>query len=165
MLGIGKDEYTIYADFRRRVIESCQIALAEHTDIRFTYEPYGKKGISGKILALRFIISKNDNHSDELTLETFIAKKQVESTKQSVYDERIDFFAEACNNEFSINEIKIVNTILASKMQERVFSDKLKVYDYLLKKYQELNWRDEQHQIKKRFNYFKAIIESDKMQY
>jgi plasmid replication initiation protein len=60
MLGIEKDEYPRFGDFKNCVINVCQRALEENTDIKFTYEPHGKKGPGGKILALKFIIQQNE---------------------------------------------------------------------------------------------------------
>jgi len=73
-IGIGKDEYPRYNDFKNRVLDACQQALAEHTDIKFTYEPHGRKGKAGKILALKFIIEKNEDFTDQLTLDMFVAQ-------------------------------------------------------------------------------------------
>jgi hypothetical protein len=33
-----------------RVLDSCQQAPAENTDIKYAYEPYGKLGRGGKVL-------------------------------------------------------------------------------------------------------------------
>ena len=71
-LGIGKDEYANYNDFKIKVLNVCQKALAEHTDITFTYEPYGKKGRGGKIFQLKFTIMKNKGHADPLAIGKFI---------------------------------------------------------------------------------------------
>jgi len=72
LLGIEKNEYARWDNFKRFVLESCKKALEEYTDIKFTYEPYGKKGKAGKILTLKFIIKKNTNHKDALSLEKFL---------------------------------------------------------------------------------------------
>ena len=59
LLGIKKDEYTRFGDFKRRVLDGCQQALKENTDIQFTYESCGKKGVGGKVFFLKFNIQKN----------------------------------------------------------------------------------------------------------
>ena len=46
-LYIGKKQYLALTDFRRRVLDSCQQALEENTDICYTYE-CGKRGNHGK---------------------------------------------------------------------------------------------------------------------
>lgn len=71
-LGIGRNEYSSYNNFKVRVLQSCQKALAEKTDLKFTFEPWGKRGKSGKILFLKFYIMKNDSYKDQITLDQFI---------------------------------------------------------------------------------------------
>jgi plasmid replication initiation protein len=68
-LGIGPDEYPRWDRFRDRVLNSCQQALLENTDIKFTYEPI-KSG--RKITGVHFHISKNTDYVDQLSLNEFI---------------------------------------------------------------------------------------------
>ena len=72
LLGIEEEEYTRYDNFKRWVLDACQTALTENTDITFSYEPHGKKGKGGKIVNLRFEIKKNDSFIDPLSLAEFI---------------------------------------------------------------------------------------------
>ena len=72
MLGIGKEEYPRYNNFKLKVIEPCQKALAEKTDISFTYEVHKRDGRGGKISELKFIITKNPNYRNPINLEKFI---------------------------------------------------------------------------------------------
>lgn len=71
LLGIAKDEYTYWQNFKVRVLDSCQQALKETTDICFTYER-GKAGQGGKWLSVIFYIKKNEDYIDQLTLDEFI---------------------------------------------------------------------------------------------
>ena len=71
-LGIDENDYPNFYDFKRRVLDVCQKALAEYTDISYDYRPYGKKGRGGKILELRFTIIKNKDYIDPLGLDKFI---------------------------------------------------------------------------------------------
>ena len=82
-LGIGKNEYSNFNDFRTKVLNVCQQALAAYTDITFTYEPHGRRGKGGKIIQLRFIISKNKDHQDPLTLDEFIEPQDLGTEKAS----------------------------------------------------------------------------------
>ena len=75
MLGIGADEYPRFERFKNDVLNVCQKALAEHTDISYIYEPHGKKGRGGKILELKFTITKNKDFVDPLSLSKFIDLK------------------------------------------------------------------------------------------
>ena len=77
LLGIGKNEYgDRFNNFKTKVIDACQEALQESTDIKFTYEPHGKKGKGGKILFLKFTIERNTEYVDQLTLFEFIEEHQ-----------------------------------------------------------------------------------------
>lgn len=74
LLGIGKNEYigrTGWSDFKKYVLDSCQQALKETTDICYTYER-GRTGRGGKWITIIFHIMKNDEYVDQLTLDEFI---------------------------------------------------------------------------------------------
>lgn len=164
-LGIGKDEYPRFENFKTRVLDACRWALEEHTDIKFTYEPHGKKGNGGKILFLKFKISKNENYIDQLTLDEFIDQQSeaviVEEDKGLLYkNESIRFIAEACNFEFSETEMLVLYD-LAVQLFPYKNKIELDMFDYLHRKYDELNMRAEKTKITNRFAYFKKMIESD----
>lgn len=72
LLGISSKEYARWERFRVRVLDSCQQALKETTDICYTYER-GKTGKGGKWLSVIFHIGKNEDYADKLTLDEFIA--------------------------------------------------------------------------------------------
>lgn len=57
LLGIAKNEYERWNNFKVRVLDSCQQALRETTDISYTYER-GKAGKGGKWLTIVFHIKK-----------------------------------------------------------------------------------------------------------
>ena len=79
LFGSGKNEYgDRFDNFKTKVLDACQQALKESTDIKFTYEPYGKKGKGGKILFLKFTIEKNTDYIDQLTLFEFIEERRCE---------------------------------------------------------------------------------------
>ena len=71
LLGIEPDEYEYWQNFKVRVLDSCQQAINELTDISFTYEK-GKSGRGGKWLTIIFTITKNKNYKDPLALKKFI---------------------------------------------------------------------------------------------
>lgn len=74
LLGIAPTEYTRWERFKVRVLDSCQQALKETTDIKFTYER-GKVGKGGKWLTIVFHIEKNEDYIDQLTLDEFIEQQ------------------------------------------------------------------------------------------
>jgi len=162
LLGIEKSEYTLFNNFKKWVLDACQQALKEHTDIKFSYEPYGKKGKGGKILFLKFIIEKNSNYVDQLTLEMFIDEnREMDTDEPTIHDERINFLSEACNDEFSINEIIVLYNLMIECLPYSTIRNDIKCYDFLKHKYDYMIMRNEKESIKNRFAYMKKIISSE----
>ena len=181
LLGIGKNEYALFKDLRVRVLDACQQALKESTDIRFNYEPFGKKGKGGKILFLKFTIEKNTEYVDQLTLFEFIEERKKEVIEvhgewddwdevaedtdnvdiPDAYRERIEFLAEACNNEFSFNEVVVLFNEMRSKLPHSLIQEEIQCYDYLMDKYREMIMRNERIKIQHRFGYLRSIIGKD----
>ena len=179
-LGIGGNEYTRFGDFKADVLDVCQEALIQYTDIAFTYEPYGKKGRGGKINQLKFNITKNKDYVDPLGLERFIdLKAQTAQTAQTdvvdaidadesetgvnnpVYRARIEFLSDACDNRFSFDEMREISLLLLSK-NSQFFSDAIKCHDYLKLKFMAFQrYEKRENGIKRPFNYFRTIIEND----
>jgi len=159
LLGIGKSEYPRFGDFKNRVLDACKEALTEHTDIKFTYEPYGKKGTGGKILNLIFFIERNEDYTDQLTLDEFIAEQVEESNiVLSPYNERIDLLVGACDNEFSADEVSVLYEKMLEFLPDEILSDGLRCYHYLRQKYKEMVMRSNKTNISHRFGYVKGII-------
>ena len=168
LLGIEKNEYPRFGDFKNYVLDACQQALAEHTDIRFTYEPYGKKGGGGKILSLKFIIVKNEDHTDPLLLDAFIGQSGQEANDggdcdglSDVYRERIELFMDACNGEFSFDEVVALNNKMRDAMTYAQFSDSLYCYHYINDRYQEMRRQSKNRKITNRFGYVKSIMDKE----
>lgn len=160
-LGIEKDEYKAYKNFRIRVLDACQQALREHTDIQFSYEPYGKRGKGGKILSLKFYVEKNKEYIDQLTLEDFIEQQNPVIEDQSEYvdqTERLTFIADACNNEFSNAEIRVLLTKMRKTLPLEMVRNDILAYDYIAEKYREMVARAEKTNITHRFGYMKSIV-------
>jgi tetratricopeptide (TPR) repeat protein len=72
LLGIEKDKYPEYKVFKRDVLDVCQKALAEQTDITFTFEISKRVGKGGKIHSLLFAIKKNDDYRDITGIENYM---------------------------------------------------------------------------------------------
>ncbi|MDE5947057.1 MAG: replication initiation protein, partial [Oscillospiraceae bacterium] len=85
-LFINPDEYNRLVDFKNRILDSCQKALSENTDICYTYE-CGKRGSRGKWLTIIFHIYANKNYKDPMGLDEFI-DKQSASQSEHPLDER-----------------------------------------------------------------------------
>jgi len=164
LLGINEKEYSRYGDFRESVIDVCQEALKDNTDIKFTYRPTGKKGRGGKINYIKFTISKND--CCQLSLADFIPLENESLPEplahhQEEQQKRLIFWAEACNNEFSPAQIQILYNLIIKILPYEKYKEDTEVYDYLKRKYDELLHRAEQTKITHRFNYFQKMIEAE----
>ena len=176
LLGIEKKEYPRFGDFKKRVLDACQGALFEHTDIKYTYEPYGKKGPGGKILQLKFIIEKNEKYSDPLSLEEFIDinkaadideniveiwdmdEDDIDPNNISKYEARLIFLRGAVAGEFTKEQMTVLCDLMAEHVPH-VFNDDVKCYDHLQRKYNMLKLKASQGEIRhSRFGYLKSII-------
>jgi hypothetical protein len=172
LLGIGAKEYPRYNDFRTHVLDVCQRALQENTDISYTYEPAGKKGKSGKILHLKFMIQKNNEYKDQLTLTEFLSQQEsmvildddVESGEDDDYFAReiFPFISEACGSEFGITEVQVLYNLLVMIIPpESGERRQLEMFGHLKRRYDELNWRAGRSEIRNRFGYLKKLLEED----
>ena len=183
MLGIEVTSYASYKDFREKVIDVCQKALSQHTDISFTYEPHGKKGRGGKINELKFTITKNRDFVSPLGLEKFINLRQVitdaknnsteyyENDKynidkisppqprgtSSIYEERILFLQDACSGEFNREEMVVLFDIM-SRVVPHLHTNDLKSFAYLQQKYRELDMMSKRSNIQSRFGYMRKLV-------
>ncbi len=168
LLGIEKEEYPRWERFKVRVIDSCQQALLESTDIKFTYETI-KKGRGGKITALKFTIEKNENHIDNLTLDEYIEQQPLPELECELKafcfeNETLEFLAESCNNEFNEPQMQVIYDLVKEIIPFSSQDVKIERYNYLLKKYNEFNLRVSSislSPIKNHFAYFKSLIEAD----
>ena len=178
LLGIGKKEYsgrTGWSDFKKKVLDSCQQALKETTDICYTYER-GRVGKGGKWLSVVFHIKRNEDYIDQLTLDEFIAQQPepeplaldtMDDALNQSEDERwggnLEFLSDACHNEFSptqMNElIQILVTMYLPPHERGIWIAR---YHYLAEKYARLNTEAEKRKIPHRFSYLKKIILSDR---
>lgn len=71
LLGIDPKKFSRLERFKAQVLDSCQKALKEKTDICYTYEK-GKTGKSGKWLTIIFHIFKNEEYTRQMQLDGFL---------------------------------------------------------------------------------------------
>ncbi len=89
LLGIAPTEYadrTGWSNFKNYVLDSCQEALKQMTDICYTYER-GKTGRGGKWLTIVFHIQKNKDYVDQLTLSEYMKQPEPEPIETTVSEE------------------------------------------------------------------------------
>jgi len=172
LIGIEKNEYPRFGDFKTYVLSVCQKALAEYTDIKFTYEPHGKKGKGGKVLSLKFTIEKNKDYTDQLTLDMYIEYNSQDTydvvdaldaadEEKTSYQERIEFFMEACNDEFTFDEVVILQDKMRKCISNTQFLDQIYCYHYINDRYKYLELQNKQHKISKRFGYMKSLMDKE----
>ena len=176
LLGVDKNEYDRWDNFKRKVLDSCQQALKETTDICFTYER-GKTGAGGKWLTIIFYIRKNDAYIDQLTLDEFIDMQpmpspidtpvaDVDEKKLVTYDDtqEIDYGSELSNflgadaldNEFTPDQVKVLQDLTLKAVPSK---DHLEMCNYLVKQIHKMNVYDPSKE--KRFVYLCKMIETD----
>ena len=173
LIGVGKDEYEgRWDNFKKYVLIACQQALAEHTDIKFTYEPHGKRGKGGKILALKFIIEKNDGYADQLTLDMYIENNRnnalevedpsdADEEEKTPYQERIEFFMEACDGEFTFDEVVVLQDKMRDSISKAQYLDQIYCYHYINNRYKYMELQKKQRKISKRFGYMKSLMDKE----
>lgn len=171
-LYIDPDAYQRWDVFRTKVLDVCQRALEDTTDIRFTYER-GKTGNGGKWLTIIFHIYKNNSYIDQFCLEEFIDLPDeeeviIETEAEAHFQtDNMALLAEACDNEFDASEMDVIFALIADKpMPHNNLGIWIARYHYLEKKYVELEYRAKKNAkagnpIKNRFAYFKTMLEKD----
>ncbi len=162
LLGISSKEYDRWDNFKVRVLDSCQQALSELTDIKYTYER-GKVGKGGKWLSIIFQIEKNTEYKDALSLEEFIEiQPLIESDFAEYHDEtEINYGSElanllgsaALNDEFSIEQVEVIKGLVI----QAVKGDDIERCDYLHHMVSKMNVNAP----KNRYSYLCAMIEND----
>lgn len=173
LIGIAPNEYPRWNNFKAKVLDSCQQALKETTDICFEYER-GKTGTGGKWLTIIFHIYKNKDYVDQLSLFEFMEQAAEQSgaaqePQLELFDtnteqnESTAFFSGACDDEFTATEIEslvtIVNTMeLPAHEMGSVFAK----YHFLLEQYTRFKAIAERTTIKNRYSYFYTMIQSER---
>ena len=138
LLGISDTEYssrTGWSDFKKGVLDSCQKALKEITDISYTYER-GKTGTGGTWLTIIFHISKNVPVNTQMTLfESEIAEyidlKKVKGNDSEENAERLSpelqnmiLFAD----DLTKNDVKEIYYAMQEKSYENIFLSFKRLY-------------------------------------
>lgn len=186
LLGISPKDYsnrTGWSNFKKKVLDSCQQALKENTDLCYTYER-GRSGSGGKWLTIVFHISRNKDYKDPLSLEMFIdmqpkpgidspEKESIQTSpkEESGKNDSLDFadphlkaLYEACDSEFSMEDIEMLFNKISAFVPEKGQAS------YLNVKYREMMYRDSKlrkngKKIDNHFGYIKKMIDSDYIQH
>jgi len=169
LLGIAPNEYPRWNNFKARVLDSCQQALKETTDICYTYER-GKTGTGGKWLTIIFHISKNSDYVDQLSLWEYVEQSGAAQEPQlELFDtdteqnESTAFYSGACDDEFTATEIESLVTIINSMvLPAHEMGTVFAKYHFLLEQYTRFKAIAERTTIKNRYSYFYTMIQSER---
>ena len=154
MLGIAPDEYPRWDRFKDRILDSCQQALAENTDITFTYEK-GRSGRGGRWVTIIFHIQKNKKYVDPLSLADFINNNEYIEAEGMDGDDIISQLRETCNYEFTSENIQSAYTFAKTFVKDK----SMKIY--FEQTYLKLLEIEKSKKISDRFRYFYKIICND----
>ena len=175
LLGVSDHEYsdrTGWSNFKKKVLDSCQQALKETTDICFTYER-GRTGTGGKWLSIIFYISKNNDYIDQLTLDEFIdmqpkselfdvltdyVSENPIDVKESDYGSELANFlgTDALNDEFSPEQVRVLQDLTMKAVPGH---DHIEMCNYLVSQVNKMNVYSPKKE--KRFSYLCRMIETD----
>ena len=170
LLGVN---YTRWDRFKAKVLDSCQQALKETTDIYYTYER-GKTGTGGKWLTIIFYISKNNDYVDQLSLFEFMEQSEEQSgaakepqlelfDTETEQNESTAFFSGACDDEFTATEIESLVTIINTmELPPHEMGSVFAKYHFLLEQYTRFKAISERTTIKNRYSYFYTMIQSER---
>lgn len=152
------DSYSEFKIFNNRILKRCYNELTEKTELRYTYEPI-KKG--RKVTGIKFTLS---------TLIDIIPSPQepmqfsfLSDDEASHRKEHISFLADACEGEFSFEEMELIFNILATMdFTSHQHGITIARYHYLAEKYAIMKIESKKRKINNRFKYFKTMVENDR---
>lgn len=167
-----------FKDFNKDILKKAINEVNEKTDLLFSYSTIkaGRKIVKVKFDLIKdnvrlpepeqyLIENSNDNENEQLSLIDSI--DEIHKTKYK--SQKLEFLAEACNNEFSELQMQVILDLIIQLVPYADYPDggvDNERYRYLLRKYNELNCQSEKNQgkgktIKNRFLYLKKILESE----
>lgn len=173
LLGIAPNEYPRWDRFKDRVLDSCQQALKQFTDICYTYER-GKTGTGGKWITIIFYISTNIEYDGQMTmleldLQNYIdldALKEPKPEKTIEPDSKLGdlgFYSSACNDEFTTAQMESIMQIVNQiKLPPHEYGASIAKYHFLLEHYSRFKAVAESTDIKNRYSYFYTMIKAER---
>jgi plasmid replication initiation protein len=164
LIGIAPNDYQRWGDFKIWVLDKCQKALLEHTDIKYTYVPIKKgNGKTSPVVGVKFFIEKNKDYIDQLTLDEFIEAHEyyeepdviTDDIHKQMHRDNMEMYSDICDNEFSFEQVQILfNFLIALKLDTRG----TEAANYLKRMYDELKYQATKSIINNRFDYLKSIL-------
>ena len=138
-LGVNINDYPMYKEFKRNVLDFCKQALQDNTDINYTYIPHSKEG--RKIKELRFSIFKNKDFKDPLQLGDYIdiqPPAPIEDQQPlNLREERLDLISDAFHGEYSMVKVTELHD-LAIYALPHLANDEIGLYHHCRGKYNQV---------------------------
>lgn len=155
------DEEATYREYKRfndLILKRCRKEILEKTEQRFTYEPV-KKGRN--VVAIKFTLETPNC----LLLEDDDFEEDLEELElQEDLDDPLTLLSDACNNEFSQEQMSVILEILRQKnIPEDEYGIDTARYRYLRQRYAQLNLRATITKIPNRYAYFVTMLKNDKL--
>ena len=174
LFGIDDGKQMRWDNFRAKVLLSCQKALAENTDICFTFEPI-RAGRNHETVAVRFFIKKNEDALDQIMVSEYLngqdeneiapIRGEINNTSQHRVGVDMEFLAEAFANEFSLEEVEYLYRLALPYVQSKksnmsIPEIQLELYDYFALKYSQLKAKSSSVK-RSRFGLLRSFVEAD----
>jgi hypothetical protein len=154
LIGILPHEHKRFYNFKAEVLDVCQKALSDHTDINFQYEIV-ERGRAGKVKSLRFIIETNTTYNPPMTLNQLmngtypivLENAESEPCLGIPVDERgdprfvqeMEFVDEICKHKFEYLQVKQIRSMIRMQHHYDLYGTdktlKRQHYDYLEEKF------------------------------
>jgi hypothetical protein len=147
------ESYSEFKLFNDRILKKCKAEINAKTDIKFDYFTV-KKG--RKVTGVRFEIETMYEANQIEEQMTFDELPTATTEGFSYSNERLEFLAEACDNRFPEEEMRVIHDLVCQAVPS---INKLERYDFLL---QERKSNQAGNPIKQPFNYFKRMLEAEK---
>lgn len=106
LLGININQYPRFNSFRQRVLESTKNAIEKYTDIKFEYQPICFQG--RKVSKIKFLIHKNKNYINKISLEKFINDKDEPEIIRNEIDEEYELYYDIFNGLFNREQLELL---------------------------------------------------------
>ena len=164
LLGITAPRYESFKFLNSEILKKCEIEINENTDIRFTYEKITKGRLTR---AIKFSIKQLDENNlpgqmNICDYPEFLPDETNEEPNADPMMKTYEFLSGACDDEFSIEQIKELSRLANDHVEFTFNRDELDLskFDYIRKKYLALNAKP-QETIHSRYGLLKHLVEND----
>lgn len=178
LLHCTADTYSEYKRFNDLVLKKCHKEITEKTDLKYTYKPLRKGRTVDRV---KFAVERINDYVEggkeppaqiegQITADTLVEPLY---SNDDYKDDRYSFLAEACDCEFSEEEIAVLNELLLQLQEAGKIDDtghkeskELARYKYLQGKHKDLKLYEQRKlsegkPIKDRFAYFRKMLEKE----